>query len=225
MLRGRARIRARADQVLRAIPRNLVAGDTIFVVTTPDTAYVGVALKLDCPAGSDYVSFITGMGTPNLHYQVVTTPDTHPPLPWPPDPDGDVYGERCPCEMCCGRLVGDTVAAIRAEAEAMASTMKVNQDTYQLRYLESARDAIVREAQLVGYGIQRGFDHHHRPDPLTETYLLASRRVSVRYDANFEEVNDVSVWLPVSTTGQPTYPATLAGALQALRDAPQVSHQ
>lgn len=137
------------------------------------------------------------MGTPNLHYQVVTTPETHPPLPWPPDPGSDVYGERCPCEMCCGRLVGDTVAAIRAEAEAMASTMKVNQDTYQLRYLESARDAIVREAQLGGYGISRGFDHHHNSHPLTETYLLASRRVSVRYTNDFQgEVEGVSVWCP-----------------------------
>jgi hypothetical protein len=92
-----------------------------------------------------------------------------------------------------------------------------------LRYLESARDVIVREAQLGGYGIMRGFDHHHSPHPSTETYLLASRRVSVRYTDDFQEVEEVSVWLPVSTEGQPTYPGTLAGALAALRAAPQVS--
>ena len=26
------------------------------------------------------------------------------------------YGERCPCDVCFGRLVGDTVEAILAEA-------------------------------------------------------------------------------------------------------------
>lgn len=194
-------------------------------MTVSNTAHLGVGLKLDCPNGK-YVSIVTGLGSPNLHYQVVTrAPDVHPPLPWPPDPASAVYGERCPCAVCLGRLVGDTVAAIQVEADAQQNSMKVNQDTYQLRYLESARDAVVREAQLVGYGIQQGFDHHHRAEPFTDTYLLASRRVSVRYDANFEEVNEVSVWLPTDAVPHPTYPSTLAGALQALRDAPQVSRR
>jgi hypothetical protein len=192
-------------------------------VTASNTAHLGVGLKLDCPSGN-YVSFITGLGSPNLHYQVVTT-ESHPPLPWPPDPNNDVYGERCPCQVCVGRLVGDTVAAIQAEADAQESSLKVNEDTYWLRYLESARDVVVREAQLGGYGISRGVDFRHNAAPTTETYLLASRRVSVRYDANFQEVEGVAVWLPVSTTGQPTYPGTLAGALEALRAAPQVSPQ
>lgn len=166
------------------------------------------------------MSFITGLGSPNLHYQVVTkTPDVHPPLPWPPDPVSDVYGERCPCAVCVGRLVGDTVAAIQAEVAAQQGSMKVNEDTYWLRYLEAARDVVVRKAQLGGYGIIRGFDHHHNPNPSTETYLRGSRRVSVRYDASFWEVEDVSVWLPVSTASRPTYPGTLAGALEALRAA------
>jgi hypothetical protein len=194
-------------------------------VTAQGTAYVGVGLKLDCPNGK-YVSVITGMGSPNLHYQVLTrAPDVHTPLAWPPIPGSADYGEQCPCDVCVGRLVGDTVAAIQAEANQIQGTMRVNQDTYQLRYLESARDVIVREAQLVGYGIMRGFDVHHNVAPTTETYLLASRRVSVRYDDASEEVKEVTVWLPVSTVAPPTYPGTLAGALTALRAAPQVSLQ
>jgi len=186
-------------------------------VTAPQTAYIGVGLKLDCPNGK-YVSFITGMGSPSLTYQVVwRAPDTHPPLPWPPLPGSDVYGERCPCEVCLGRLVGDTVAAIQAEALAMQSTTKVNQDTYNLRYLESERDAIIREAQLGGYGIIHGKDARANYAPLTETYAISARRVSVRYDRSLQEVEDVTAWLPVSTNPQPTYPGTLAGALAALR--------
>lgn len=190
--------------------------DTLSGVTGTDTAYLGVGLKCDCPNGK-YVSFITGMNSPHLVYQVVTrAPDVHPPLPWPPDPNSDVYGERCPCDVCVGRLVGDTVAAIRAEAEAIQGTTTVNQDTYQLRYLESARDVVVREAQRRGYGILRGFDHHHNPHPSTETYLQGSRRVSVRYTGDFQEVENVSVWLPASEGPDPSYPNTLAGAVAAV---------
>lgn len=186
-------------------------------MTGPQTAHFGVGLKLDCPNGK-YVSFITGVGSPNLAYQVVShAPETHPPLPWPPVPDSVEYGERCPCGVCVGRLVGDTVAAIRSEADAIQGTMKVNEDTYQLRYLESARDFIVREAQLGGYGISRGYDTHHNVAPSTETYLVSTRRVAVRYDDSFQEVEEVSVWLPVSTQPPEKYPDTLAGAVAALR--------
>jgi hypothetical protein len=186
-------------------------------VTAPHTAHVGVGLKLDCPNGK-YVSFITGMGVPNLTYQVVINAQTHPPFPWPPDPDSAVYGERCPCDVCCGRLVGDTVDAIQAEALAVQSTMTVNDDTYMLRYLESARDVIVREAQLKGCGIIKGRGARGNPaSPLTETYATSTRRVEVRYGERFQEVEEVTVWLPVSTEPQPTYPDTFAGALAAMR--------
>jgi hypothetical protein len=198
-----------------------IPGDTLYAVTAPKTDYVGVGLKLDCPNGN-YVSFITGMGSRNLAYQVVfNAPDTHPPLPWPPDPDSTLYGERCPCEVCVGRLVGDTVAAIRAGANGIQGTMRVNEDTYNLRHLESARDVIVREAQLRGYGIVReqqiGQYRIHHDAAFTETYVISTRRVIVGYDDLFQEVEHVTVWLPASTQQPETYPGTLAGALAALR--------
>jgi hypothetical protein len=163
------------------------------------------------------------MGSPSLTYQVVwKAPETHPPLPWPPLPDSDVYGERCPCDGCVGRLVGDTVSAIQAEALAMQATMKVNQDTYNLRYLESAHDVIVRQAQLRGYGIIREgqlghYGIHHHDGAFAETYVAMTRRVIVGYDDDFQEVEHVTVWLPASTQPPDTYPDTLAGALAALR--------
>lgn len=186
-------------------------------MTASQTAYVGVGLKLDCPAGR-YVSFITGMGSPSLTYQVVWIPGQPSlPLPWPPLPGSAVYGERCPCDECCGRLVGDTVAAIEAEARGVQATMKVNEDTYNLRYLESAREAIIRQAQFGGYGIIHGKDARANEVAFTETYVTPERRVSVQYDDELEEVEQVTAWLPVSTQPQPTYPNTLAGALAALR--------
>jgi hypothetical protein len=186
-------------------------------VTAPQTAHVGVGLKLDCPNGK-YVSFITGMGIPNLTCQLVTNPQTHPPLPWPPDPDSAEYGERCPCDVCVGRLVGDTVEAILAEMYAVQTTMQVNEDTYMLRYLESARAVVVREAQLGGYGFIRGRGARgNAASPLTETYATSTRRVEVRYGDQFQEVEEVTVWLPAPTEPQETYPGTLAGALAALR--------
>jgi hypothetical protein len=125
-------------------------------------AFYGVGLKLTCPNG-EYVSLLTGLGSQGMTYQVL--PNVHPALPWPPYPNNIEYGERCGCDGCAGRLVGDTIAAILAEADEIQATMKVNQDTYPLRFLVSARDFIVREVQLTGYGI------HHDPDTLTTPAL------------------------------------------------------
>lgn len=141
------------------------------------------------------MSFVTGIGSPNLTYQVVRTPS--PSFPWPPDPNSTEYGERCPCEHCVGRLVGDTVDAIRNEADQIQLTMRSNEDTHQLRYLESARGVIFREAQLLGYGFRR--------DNLIDVYEGPGRRVAVRYDDSFEEVEEVSV--SVRVMGSPvSYP-------------------
>jgi hypothetical protein len=169
-------------------------------------SYVGVGLKLECPNGN-YVSVIIGSAADGaaLRYQVLAT--RHPALRWPPHPDSTEYGERCPCDDCVGRLVGDTVAAIRAEANEIQATTKSHEDTYTLRFLEPARDVILREAQLKGCGID--FD----PSTSTESYVSPGRYVAVRYDPQ-GEVEDVTMAIPRS--GE-EYPSTLAGALAALR--------
>jgi hypothetical protein len=167
-------------------------------------AYVGVGLKLECPSGR-YVSVIIGTGGPDLAYQVLAT--KHPQLPWPPLPDSTEYGERCPCDDCVGRLVGDAVADIRAEADAIQATTKSHVDTYTLRHLETARSVIRRKAQLKGYGI------HLDTSTSTESYVSAGRYIALRYDPA-DEVEDVTMTMPRS--GE-EYPNTLAGALAALR--------
>jgi hypothetical protein len=50
-----------------------------------------------------------------------------------------------------------------------------------------------------------------------ETYVTSERRVEVRDSDEFREVEEVTVFLPVSTEPQETYPDTLTGALAALR--------
>jgi hypothetical protein len=169
-------------------------------------AHFRVGLKLECPNGKE-LSFVTGTGGQNLVYQILAT--GHAALPWPPDPASTEYGERCGCDECVGRLVGDTVDAIRAEANAIQATMKSNEDTYTLRYLESARDVILREVQLMGYGIHRDIPSS------TDTYVGSPRRVAVRYDDSFEEVKEATVTVLGSQTE--SHPGTLAGALAALR--------
>lgn len=66
---------------------------------------------------------------------------------------------------------------------------------------------IVRAAQNLHYGIHRNTTTH------TETYVRWERRVEVRYDESFQDVEAVKVILP-ATGG--AYPATIAGAVAAL---------
>jgi hypothetical protein len=82
------------------------------------------------------------------------------------------------------------------------------EDTYTLRYLESARDLVIREAQNLRYGIHRDIS------TFTDTYARGARRVAVRYDDSLQQVEDVTVVRPLTDE---SYPATIAGALAALR--------
>jgi hypothetical protein len=132
-----------------------------------------------------------------------------PALPWPPDETLADYGERCACDTCEGRLVGATVDELRAYVDKMDSDYLTNEDTYFLRYLETARDLVVREAQLHRYGIYRDISTG------TDTYVRADRRVAVRYDASLQEVLEVGTVRP---SPEESYPATIAGSLAALRE-------
>lgn len=81
--------------------------------------HVGAWLKLSCPVGTIVSRLIrTGGGGP-IRYRVEGSigPDIH----WPPDPTSTHYGERCPCDVCVGRLVGATVEELRAEVDAIHS--------------------------------------------------------------------------------------------------------
>jgi hypothetical protein len=173
-----------------------------------EVTYVGAGLKLACPApiGGRTVSVLIRGGGDEITYQVS---EGAPRLPWPPDPTWTEYGERCGCETCAGRLVGATVDELRAEVDAITADPGALEDTYlRLRYLESARDIIVREAQNLRYGIQRGIS------TFTDTYARAGRQVAVRYDDAFQEVEEVRIAFPRT---EESYPATIAGALAALR--------
>jgi hypothetical protein len=66
----------------------------------------------------------------------------------------------------------------------------------------------VREAQNHRYGIQRDISTS------TDTYARAARQVAVRYDDSLQEVEEVGVVYPRTDE---SYPATIAGALAALR--------
>ena len=169
-----------------------------------ETEHVGAWLKLSCPAGT-VVSYLIQSGGGDITYRVEGSGGLQ--LPWPPDPTDNHYGERCPCHECLGRLVGATVDELQAEVNAIHNAPTVNEDTYVLRYLESARDMIEREAQNERYAFQR-----HIPT-LTDTYVCPTWRVNVRYDGSFQgEVADVTVEPPTES-----YPPTLLGALHALR--------
>ena len=118
------------------------------------TAYVGAGLKLQCPAGigGSVVSLLLRSGGDEIRY---VASNGAPALPWPPDPTSTEYGERCQCQTCEGRLVGATVEELRAKVNDMDSDYATNEDTFFLRYLETARDAVVREAQNHRYGIRK----------------------------------------------------------------------
>lgn len=170
-----------------------------------EVEYVGAHLKLSCPDGT-IVSILSrdGGGGP-IRYHVARS--SCPDLYWPPDPTNTHYGERCPCERCVERLVGATVDELRAEVNALHDAVAENRDTYFLRYLESARDVIEREAQ------SRRCAFHRDASAFTDTYIgLTRRQVIVRYDKSFREVEHVAV-MPATES----YPGTLAGALAALR--------
>jgi hypothetical protein len=170
--------------------------------------YVGAGLKLACPAaiGGSVVSLLLRT-TRGDEIRYVASAGA-PALPWPPDPTWTEYGERCQCQTCEGRLVGATVAELRAKVDDMDTDYATNEDTFFLHYLESARDAVVREAQNHRYGIQRDISSS------TDTYVREGRQVAVRYDSSFEQVEEVGVVLP--PTSDESYPATIAGALAAL---------
>lgn len=175
-----------------------------------EVAYVGALLKLQCPAPVEgqVVSLLIRVGSGNIEYQVAGSGAS--PLRWPPDPTWTEYGERCHCGTCAGRLVGASIDELRADMVAMNAVVTSNEDTYRkLRYLESARDVVVREAQNLRYGILRNTVTH------IDTYVQAQRRVEVQYDGSFQGIEAVKVLLG-RQPGQ-SYPATIAGAVGALQ--------
>jgi hypothetical protein len=174
-----------------------------------EVAYAGAGLKLACPApiGGRIVSLlIRGAARDGIEY---TTSAGTPGLPWPPDPTWLDYAEICECETCAGRLVGATVAELRAKVDDISSDYTTNEDTFFLRYLESARDVIEQESRQLRYSIRRDIS------AFTDTYVRARRQVAVRYDSSFQEVVDVRVVFP--DNDDTSYPATIAGARAALR--------
>jgi hypothetical protein len=172
------------------------------------TAYAGAGLKLQCPApiGGRVVSLLLRAGGNAITYVVS---QGVPGLPWPPDPTAVEYGERCQCATCEGRLVGATVEELRAKVDDMDSDYTTNEDTFFLRYLESARDVVVREAQNHRLGI------HRDVSTSTDTYVRPNRQVAVRYDPSLQAVEEVRIVVPRNT--DESYPATIAGALAALQ--------
>lgn len=166
--------------------------------------HVGARLKLSCPDGTIVSRLVRGGGGP-IRYRVEGS--IAPDLYWPPDPTNTHYGERCPCERCVGRLVGATVDELRAEVNALHDAVAAGTDTYFLRYLESAREVIEREAQ------SRRYAFHRDVSTATDIYLGPTRRqVTVHYDRSFGEVEHVAI-VPATES----YSPTLAGALAALR--------
>lgn len=170
------------------------------------TKHVSAWLKLSCPAGTIVSHLNRGRGL-GITYSVEESAGPGPQLLWPPDPTSTHYGERCSCYSCFGRLVGATVDELRAELVAIRSAPTVNEGTSELRYLESARDVIEREAQSQRYVFHRNISS------FTDTYVKWARRVIVRYDGSFQgEVAEVTVEPPTES-----YPPTLVGAVDALR--------
>lgn len=171
-----------------------------------EVQYVGAGLKLACPApvGGEIVSVLVRGGGDAITYQIPGGPR----LPWPPDPTLTEYGEPCFCQTCAGRLVGAGVEELRMELAGIAADPAALEDTYELGYLESARDVVVRASQQERYGLHRNIA------TFTDTYERTGRRVAVRYDPSLQEVEEVTVVAP--PTGE-FYPATIAGALTALR--------
>ena len=88
------------------------------------------------------------------------------------------------------------------------SASTVNEDTYPLRRLESAREVLEPEATGNGYQVQRN------TASFADTYVRPTRCVIVEYDESFGEVEHVAVEPP-----NESYRVTLAGALDALRRA------
>ena len=124
-------------------------------------AYFGAGLKLACPApiGGRVVSLLIRRGGDEITYQASAGA---PGLPWPPDPTWTEYGERCQCQTCEGRLVGATVEELREKIDDMDSDYTVNEDTFFLHYLESARDVVVRKHRPSA----TGFRGTSRPSPI-----------------------------------------------------------
>ena len=104
--------------------------------------------------------------------------------------------------------MGATVEELREKIDDMDSDYTVNEDTFFLHYLESARDVVVREAQALRYGIQRDIS------TFADTYVRAGRQVAVRYDRSFQQIEQV---MSVLSPSDGPYPATIAGAVAALR--------
>ena len=96
-------------------------------------SYLGAAVKLDCPAGQPISQLMRTATRPNITY---LRPGWVSSRQWPPDATSVNYGEKCNCEECGGRLVGETVAKLKQQVDEIHATTKVHIDTYQLRYLE-----------------------------------------------------------------------------------------
>jgi hypothetical protein len=171
-----------------------------------EVEYVGAGLKLECPAPiSEIVSVLFRGGGNAITYKVPGSQR----LPWPPDPTQVDYGEPCLCDVCGGRLVGATVEELRDEIAAISSNPAELENTYTLRYQETSRDLVIRAARNSRYGFHRDIS------TFTDTYVGTTRRVAVRYDGGTgQEVVAVNV---VQPPNEGEYPASIAGALAALR--------
>ncbi|MGH3635673.1 MAG: hypothetical protein ACRDTS_16615 [Mycobacterium sp.] len=97
-----------------------------------EVAYIGAAVKLDCPAGKP-VGQLVRTGGPAITYRLLGWDRSRP---WPPDPTSVNYAERCPCEVCGNRLVGETIDKLAQEVNEIHATTRSHIDTYVLRYLE-----------------------------------------------------------------------------------------
>lgn len=97
-----------------------------------EVTHIGAVLKLACPEGK-YVSHLFRTGGGNIRYLLPGSGNRQ--LPWPPDPTSTDYGERCPCEICNGRMVGAKVDDLRQAVNELDAAVTANEDTYFLDYL------------------------------------------------------------------------------------------
>jgi hypothetical protein len=155
-------------------------------------------LKLACPGDGRIVSVLFSTGRDNIQYIVPATEVSR--QPWPPDPTNANYGERCPCDESQDRLVGASVDFLTE----MILLTDVTEDTYVLRYLESARSVIELEAT------REGFHMHRDSSSGTDTYNRPNHKVIVGYDEH-GEVEHVHVQPETAS-----YPPTFRGALDAI---------
>ncbi len=98
-----------------------------------EVTHIGAVLKLACPEGK-YVSLLIRTAGGNIRY-LLPGPGNRQ-LPWPPDSTSTEYGERCPCAVCNGRMVGARIDELRHALNGLHDAPTANEDTYFLDYLE-----------------------------------------------------------------------------------------